>query len=341
MSSLDDMIDLPANREVKRALAVKMILFDFKTEDICALLNVSVSFVSKWKIRFENEGAEALRLNYKGGTGFLTADQRDEILFHLRMQPHYSVEELRDYLEYHYGVVYHSEQSYYDLLHEAKLSWHQTQAVNPKGDEAQVLQKREEIKKKLGARQADIVSGEVIVFAEDECHFVWGDTIGYGWGRQNERTEVPITNVKQRQSYYGVMNLYNQEFILNPYEGGNGANTVSFIEDLQRLYPDKKFIMLWDGAKYHGSEEVQAYLQKVNQGLDEKDWKVTCILFAPNAPHQNPVEDVWLQGKNFLRRHFYENKTFQQVKQSFFNFLNKKVFNFEKPNWYLEITQPV
>ena len=186
MSSLEDIIDLPANLEAKRALAVKMILFDFKTEDICALLNVSDSFVSKWKIRFENEGAEALKLNYKGGTGFLTDDQRDEILFHLRMQSHYSVEELRDYIEYHYGVVYHSKQSYYDLLHEAKLSWHQTQAVNPKGDEVQVLQKREEIKKKLAARQADIVSGEVIVFAEDECHFVWGDTLGYVWGRQNE-----------------------------------------------------------------------------------------------------------------------------------------------------------
>ena len=147
MSSLDDIIDLPANLEVKRALAVKMILFDFKTEDICALLNVSDSFVSKWKIRFENEGAEALQLNYQGGKGFLTPDQRDEIIFHLRMQPHYSVEELRDYIEYHYGVVYQSKQSYYDLLKAGGLSWHQTQAVNPKRDEAQVLQKREEIKK--------------------------------------------------------------------------------------------------------------------------------------------------------------------------------------------------
>ena len=67
-----------------------MILFDFKTEDICALLNVSDSFVSQWKIRFENEGASALKLNYKGGTGLLTEDQRDEIIFYLRMQPHYS-----------------------------------------------------------------------------------------------------------------------------------------------------------------------------------------------------------------------------------------------------------
>ena len=147
MSSLDDMIDLPAHLEVKRALAVKMILFDFKTEDICALLNVSDSFVSKWKIRFENEGAEALKLNYQGGTGFLTADQRDEIIFHLRMQPHYSVEELRDYIEYHYGVVYQSKQSYYDLLKAGGLSWHETQAANPNRDEAQVVQQREEIKK--------------------------------------------------------------------------------------------------------------------------------------------------------------------------------------------------
>ena len=96
MSSLEDIIDLPATLEVKRALAVKMILFDFKTEDICALLNVSDSFVSKWTIRDENEGASALKLTYKGGAGFLTAAQRDEIIFHLRMQPHDRGEERRD-----------------------------------------------------------------------------------------------------------------------------------------------------------------------------------------------------------------------------------------------------
>ena len=77
------------------------------------------------------------------------------------------MEALRDYIEYHYGVIYQSKQSYYDLLKAGGLSWHQTQAANPNRDEAQVLQQREEIKKKLAERQADIVSGEVIVFAED------------------------------------------------------------------------------------------------------------------------------------------------------------------------------
>lgn len=147
MLNLEDIINAPANLEMKRALAVKMILFDFKTEDICALLNVSHAFVSKWKIIFENEGADALKVNYKGGKGFLTKDQREEVICYLRLQPHYSVEELRDYLERHYGVVYQSKQSYYDLLQDGGLSWHQTQAVNPKRDKAQIERKREEIKK--------------------------------------------------------------------------------------------------------------------------------------------------------------------------------------------------
>ena len=147
MPSLEDIINSPANLEMKRALAVKMLLFDFKTEDICALLNVSHAFVSKWKIVFENKGADALKVNYKGGKGFLTEAQREEIIVYLRMQPHYSVEALRDYLEYHYGVVYQSKQSYYDLLTAGGLSWHQTQANNPNRDETQVWRRREEIKK--------------------------------------------------------------------------------------------------------------------------------------------------------------------------------------------------
>ncbi len=99
MLNLEDIIDSPDNLEVKRALAVKMIIHDFKTKEICSLLDVSDSFVSKWKTTYENEGAEGLRVNYKGGTGFLTESQRFEIFFHLKDKPHYPVEELRDWIE--------------------------------------------------------------------------------------------------------------------------------------------------------------------------------------------------------------------------------------------------
>ena len=102
------MIDVPEGREIKRAIAVKMIILGFKTQDICDVLDVSDSFVSKWKTIYENEGAGGLRLRYKGGAGFLTESQRNQILFHLKDKPHYSVEELRDLIERRYGVVYQS-----------------------------------------------------------------------------------------------------------------------------------------------------------------------------------------------------------------------------------------
>lgn len=179
------------------------------------------------------------------------------------------------------------------------------------------------------------MSGQLHVFIEDECHVLWGDTSGYVWGRRNERIEFPIENEKERQTYYGAIDLYHKKFILQPCNGANGENTVSFVKYLQHLHEGKKLLLIWDQASYHRYSEMQSYLKEVNKGLEENDWRITCILFEPNAPGQNPVEDIWLKGKDFLRKHFYENKTFQQVKRSFFNFLDQQIFDFRKLEWYL------
>ena len=48
------------------------------------------------------------------------------------------------------------------------------------------------------------------VFIEDECHVLWGDTLGYVWGKKNERIELPITNERMRQSYYGALDIYTK-----------------------------------------------------------------------------------------------------------------------------------
>ena len=66
-------------------------------------------------------------------------------------------------------------------------------------------------------------------------------------------------------------------------------------------------------ASYHRGEELQKFLAETNSGLAEADWKVTCMRFAPNAPEQNPTEDVWLKGKTYLRKQFAVNKTLLSV----------------------------
>ena len=47
-------------------------------------------------------------------------------------------------------------------------------------------------------------------------------------------------------------------------------------------------------------------------------WSITCILFAPNAPQENPVEDIWLPAKNFLKKYGYLCRSFKIV-----NFLER------------------
>src|SRR5215510_13752619 len=80
------------------------------------------------------------------------------------------------------------------------------------------------------------------------------------------------------------------------------------------------------GAYDQRGEEMQKFLAQENAGLAEADWKITCLRFAPNAPEQNPVEDVWLKGKTYLRKRFALNKTFAQVKRCFSSFLKSLRF---------------
>lgn len=154
------------------------------------------------------------------------------------------------------------------------------------------------------------------------------------WGKCNTTLEVPISNTRQKQTYYGALNLVTQSLHLQAFNKGESQNTVVYVQALQALYPGKQLWLLWDNASYHRFAAMQEFLTTVNSGFAEEDWPITCIPFATDAPEQNPIEDVWLQGKNFLRKHFTRNKTFASVKQCFVQFLSSRSFHSRKVDWY-------
>ena len=118
-------------KEVKRAAAVKMQLQGQSYKEIQQLLQVSQSFISKWKNQAIFVGVESLKLQYQGGKGKLSRQQKQEVITWLRTQEYCKMESLRLHLEKKYGVIFNSLQSYYSLLKEAKISWKKTQKVNP------------------------------------------------------------------------------------------------------------------------------------------------------------------------------------------------------------------
>jgi putative transposase len=88
-----------------------------------------------------------LRVKYRGSESYLSVEQRHEMEDWLGAQETITVEEVRDEIEARYGIIYQSKQSYYDLMDASGLSYHRTEKGNPKRNEAQVRERREEIKK--------------------------------------------------------------------------------------------------------------------------------------------------------------------------------------------------
>jgi putative transposase len=325
----------PDARELKRAIAVKMALQGEAYSQIKTLLGVHPSCITYWKKQFLAQGLNGIKLGYTGSKGYLTQESRAEVISWLKSKKYWNIDELVTYLDEKYGVIYQSKQSYYELLSDASISWKKSQKINPLSDPELVKKKREEIQSFLAQNKAEIEAGRLVVFFVDECHLLWGDVCGYVWGRTDMRIEIPIKNQKDKQTYYGALNYHNQEFIVKEYSAGNGESTVNFMKDLQLQFPGQRIVLIWDGASYHKSSQVKEFLASVNDGQDSSQWQFTCIVFAPNCPEQNPVEDVWLQAKNFLRKSWHLCKSFRVVKWLFKFFTHHQKFDFPKVKQYV------
>jgi putative transposase len=178
MLSIEQIIETAKDsREVKRAIAVKMSQERVKHQNISNYLQVSAAFISKWVMIYEKQGASALLLNYRGKPGYLSEEEKPEVVPFLKRQSYFSVEQLRDYLESQYRVVYKSKQSYYHLLDKGGLNWKKTQK-NPKRDEAIVAKTPKSSRNQIQRRSQAIHSGHLRVLIIDECHLCWGDVCG-------------------------------------------------------------------------------------------------------------------------------------------------------------------
>ena len=317
----------PDPKQLKRALAVKLAWEGYVYRAIQKILEVSIGFISKWNTAFEFGGLSALKSGQQGAKSYLTRSKRQAVIAWLIEQKAWDISELETYLIEKYDVVFQSRQSYYKLLKEARITWQKGEQINPRQNEELIAAKNREIAEMLEKHRGEIEAESLVVYIIDECHLLWNDICGYLWNFIKDPLKIPILNPKERQTYYGALNLLNGEFILIPYKTGNGELTVKFVKNLQAKNPEVKILLIWDGASYHRGEEMKNFLDEQNQGLSPEEWKITCCRFAPYAPQENPVEAILLQLKTLLRRFYRFGKSFKIVKRLFELFVDLKLFN--------------
>ena len=303
-------------REQKRAIAVRMRLKNYSRKQVAELFNVGPDYVTKWTSIFKQEGVAGLKMGYQGSSGYLSKDERAAVIEWLNQREQWSLDNLIQHLKTGCQVVYQSRQSYYEILKQAKLSWKKVHADNPKKDPAQVAAKRTELTTYFAQNRPKILSGERII-----C--------GYAWGPIGQPLTTPIINGKQKQTYYGALNLMTGQTLLKALPKGDTEATIKFLEFLRTYFPDNQLTLLWDGATYHRSDQFRDYLDTLNHDLSPDQWPITCIQLAPHAPEQNPIETVWGHAKSQLRRAYHSLPSFAKVKHLFVDTIKDQFFLFQ------------
>lgn len=131
----------PDQRELKRALAVQMVMKNYTHSQIAKILHVSVGFVNKWKYIFVEQGIAGLKLKYQGSKSYLDSQQRQKVIEWLQQNKYWHLDELKEYIEDSFDIIFESKQSYYELFKKASISWKKTQKINPRLDPILVAKK--------------------------------------------------------------------------------------------------------------------------------------------------------------------------------------------------------
>ncbi len=143
MDELDRFIESNRDpRELKRAIAVRMTLRGHPHREIMEILQVCSGFISKWKQAFIINGIEGIKLRYQGSKAYLTSEEKEQVIRWLKEKNSWILNELEYYIAEEFHVTFCAKSSYYDLFHQAGISWKKSQKKNPSKDPEAVARKK-------------------------------------------------------------------------------------------------------------------------------------------------------------------------------------------------------
>src|SRR3954449_11739961 len=167
-------------------------------------------------------------------------------------------------------------------LHRRKLSWKKAKKLLGRADPEQRQAFIEQLRDVLAGAQRD----QHLVVYVDEAHIHQDADLGYGWAKRGERFLVASRSpgLSARVSFYGLY-LYNEGQVrLWPFPRANGGHTVAVLRRLRAEWPDRKLIVLWDGAPYHRAQAVR----EAARALD-----IRLMPLPGYSPDLMPVEALW------------------------------------------------
>ena len=167
-------------------------------------------------------------------------------------------------------------------LHGLKLSWKKAKKRLGRADPERRKAFVEQLQGVLAGAQRDRHLGVYV----DEAHIHQDADLGYGWAERGQRFFVASSSpgLSARVSFYGLY-LYNEGQVrLWPYRRAKGDHTIAVLRRLRAEVPERKLIVLWDGAPYHRAQAVREVARTPDIALMPR---------PAYSPDLMPVEALW------------------------------------------------
>jgi len=174
------------------------------------------------------------------------------------------------------------------ILKAAGLSWKKCKKLLAKADAA----KRAAFVAQFQTLYERMCRGELRLVYLDEAHVHQDMDLGYTWAPKGEPAWRKSSSppLAARLNWYGAYDLSQGRCFIWHEGKCNGDHTMQFLERLAAWLPpsDCPVVIIWDGASWHRSKEVQAKAQQLGLHL---------LPLPGYSPDLNPIEGLgkWLR----------------------------------------------
>lgn len=312
----------------ERAHAILLLCQGRSAVDVASILFVNEDTVREWIHGFKEIRIASIFPKYKGNgnASKLSSQQKKEIVETLSKPPSergipgafWSVGALKTYLSAEYGVVYESDRSYHHLFAISNFSYKLPDAFDKRRNDSLVEERMQEIHTELLKYTGD----EWACFAADESSIVWETELRKAWLKKGEKTIIKADRIKQRQNYFGALNLRSGQHTLVPLIWQNTTTMIEALRALTEVYPNKKLCIIGDNARWHRSKELRELL-----GEGKEFSHIHFIWLPPYAPDNNPQEHVWKVGKDAIANRTYSS--FKELVATFEAALTGRLFHYK------------
>ena len=167
-------------------------------------------------------------------------------------------------------------------LHRLKLSWKKAKKLLDRACPERRQAFIERIRDLIAGAQRD---QHLLVYV-DEAHIHQDADLGYGWAERGRRLWGASSSpgLSARISFYGLYRYNEGQVQLWPYPRANGDHTIDVLQRLRAEVPERKLIVLWDGAPYHRAKAVQEVARTLG---------IELVRLPGYSPDLMPVEALW------------------------------------------------